>query len=235
MKKIYLTILVVLLVGLAVTGCGKKDKDKEKPDTVDSVEGDISIADESGLREFEDSGEERPEEDEDEPLSEISQEDADNLIAEKLSSKGCEAVYSDTAFIDDENYYTYSVINPDGDEMEQMLAVNAVSGEIFVYDLDNNTVFDFSTFELYNSESDELVSWEGSFKSGNITLSLEPGEENSFEFSFGGDKELMGVARAEGKTASYSSEGVELEFKREKDSVTVTDKGSKSGFAGTYK
>ena len=235
MKRIYLTILVVLLVGLAVTGCGKKDKDKEKPDTVDSVEGDISIADESGLREFEDSGEERPEEEEDEPLSEISQEDADNLIAEKLSSKGCEAVYSDTAFIDDENYYTYSVINPDGDEMEQMLAVNAVSGEVFVYDLDNNTVFDFSTFELYNSESDELVSWEGSFKSGNITLSLEPREENSFEFSFGGDKELMGVARAEGKTASYSSEGVELEFKREKDSVTVTDKGSKSGFAGTYK
>ena len=233
MKKLYITILLVLLA-VAVVGCGKKDKDKDKSKVEDSVEGDISIADESDLERYEDSGQEEDAEPE-EPISEISREDADILIGEKLADKGCEPVYSEVSFIDGENYYTYSVLNPEGDEMDQMLAVNAVSGQIFVYDLDNNTVFDFSTFELYNSESDAPVSWEGSFKSGNMSLSLEPGGETSFEFTFSGDKELTGVAEAKGRTAEYKDDSISLQFIREKDSLEVKDMGSTSGFAGVYK
>ena len=231
MKKLYLTMLILLLA-VAVVGCGKKDKDKKK--TGDSVNGDISIADDRGLEKYEDSGEDREEEEEPEPVSEISREDADMLIEEKLSAKGCESVYSDISYIDEENYYTYSVLDPDGNEMDQMLAVNAVSGEIFVYDLDNNTVFDFSTFELYNSESDEPVSWEGSFKSGKMSLDLEPGGENSFEFTFSGDKKLTGVANAQGRTAEYKDDSISLQFIRNKAGIEVKDTGSESGFAGTY-
>ena len=194
-----------------------------------------SIADESGLEKYEDTGSDTDDEEEEEPVSEISQEDADILIQEKLAGKNCEPIYSDTSYIDDENYYTYTVLDASGEEMAQMLAVNAVSGEVYVYDIDSNTVFDFSRFELYNSESDEPVSWEGSFKSGKMTLALEPGGEDYFEFTFSGGKELTGVADAEGRIAEYEDDNIALEFISGSGTIEVKDRGAESGFAGTYK
>lgn len=232
MKKIITAILITIISACVLTGCGKKDK--SSADTVDSVQGDISIADEGALEQYEDNGEANDGSEEEEDISEISREDADVLISEKLAEKNCTPVYSDTEFVDGENYYTYTVLDENEDEMDQMLAVNAVSGEIFVYDLDENTVFDFSSSELYNSESDEPVSWEGSFKSGNMNLSLEPGGEDYFEFSFSGDRELTGVADAEGRVAQYEDDKVALEFIRSKNSVEVKDLGGGSDFAGNY-
>ncbi|MCR4892799.1 MAG: hypothetical protein K5989_11540 [Lachnospiraceae bacterium] len=181
------------------------------------------------------------EEEEEEVLLNIGQESADAIIQEKLAPTGCTGYYNEIYTVNGEDYYTYTVADSNEDEIDQMLAVNTVSGEVFVFDIDNETIADYSTFAFYDAERDEDVAWEGIFTQGDRELLLEPMDSHSFEFTItkGGKSELVGAAEAsadEKRQAAYDDGKISLVFEMDKDSLKIMDKGSgKSGYAGTYK
>ena len=149
-RIIVAAVLVLAAVIIVAVSCSMRKGDSRA--TAAEAEGDISIADESELEETEDTGKtSTPVRDDVDTVSEISQEDADNLINEKLAGKICTPVFSEVAAIDGENYYTYTVLDENEEEMEQMLVVNAVSGEVFVYNIEENTIFDFNTIVMFVS------------------------------------------------------------------------------------
>ncbi len=187
-----------------------------------------------------DTGEAEDEIESEEPVEpdEISKEDANSLLEEKLDGLGCSAIFDTETMVDEDYYYTYTVLDSEENEMEQMLAVNAVSGEVYVYDLEKDEISDFKNFELYNPERDAEVSWEGSFKLDEMTVSLEPGDGNSFEFNFtdeDGKRVFAGVAAVSGNSASYEDDDVSLEFSFETDgSLKIANNGNINAYAGVY-
>ncbi len=167
---------------------------------------------------------------------EISQKDADSLLAEKLDGLKVKAIFDSIETAGEDNYYTYTAVDSDNNELEQKLAVNTISGEIFVYLPNEKKLQGFETFSYYDKSRDEEVSWEGSFELGGRTVSLEPADTTSFEFeiSKNGKTELAGVASGEGRKARYEDDKYSLTFERKGDNLEITDSGNMSGFAGIY-
>ncbi len=233
-KSALIAVVIILILVVAITAAAlikRKQSNRKLPDEMQTEEKDLQAVEDTG----EVSVEEEPEEEEEEAdeLPEISVEDADVLIAEKLKGKPCTPNYNEIHEVDGRNYYTYTVLDANEEEMEQLLAVDAVSGEVFVYDLEDNAVFDFSTFELYNSESDEAVSWEGSFVNGDSTLGIEPVEDDAFEFTLKkGSITKLGVANSTGREAKYENGTDSLTFKRTADGIDVE---GPADLAGSYK
>ncbi len=233
-KSAVIAVVIILILAVVITAAAlikRKQSSRQIPDEMQTEEKDLQAFEDTG----EVYGEEEPEEEEEEAdeLPEISPEDADVLIAEKLKGKPCSPNYNEIHEVDGRNYYTYTVLDANEEEMDQLLAVDAISGEVFVYDLDNNAVFDFSTFELYNSESDEAVSWEGSFVNGDSTLDIEPVEDDAFEFTLKkGNNTRLGVANSKGREARYENGAESITFRRTADGIEV--EGS-ADLAGSYK
>ncbi len=176
---------------------------------------------------------------EDEQPSELEQDEADALLAEKLQGTDCDAVYSAYERVEGEHYYTYTVLDKEDNELSQMLAVNSVSGEIYVFDPEKGTVADYSEFQFYNPKKDEAVSWEGTFVLGGRSVSLEPVDEESFEFRImkKDEKELVGVARVlpdDRAEAEFEDGEVSLQFRREENSLEIRDNRKAIGFGGIY-
>ncbi len=140
----------------------------------------------------------------------IEQKDADMLLNEALTGTGCRAVFADTAEIDENGYYTYTVIDPDGGEMKTGLAVDGFSGDVFVYDAGKKKVSSFEGFDYYDSSplKNRNISWDGRFVLDNFSVELLPADESSFEFTVSKkDKELInGLAVIEEDEASWESE-----------------------------
>ncbi|MCR5778035.1 MAG: hypothetical protein K6G84_11560 [Lachnospiraceae bacterium] len=167
----------------------------------------------------------------------ISQDDADQLISEKLDGTNANAIYNNMDYADGMDIYTYTVVDADGNELDQMLAVDSVSGEVYVYDYDNEVLSDFSEFELYDPDSHANISWSGTFTLDKMTVTLDPADDNSFEFSFAndGETEFQGVAQIDGNKASYEDDDVKLTFEFDKDgSLKVVNNGNINSYAGIY-
>lgn len=223
-KKKFLTT-AILAAAILMTACGGNKSIKEG-----STEAPIRI-------DSEESESETEEEEEVEP-DEISEEDANSLLAEKLDGLGCSAIFDIETQVGDNDYYTYTVVDSNGDELDQMLAVDNISGEVYVYDMDADEVSDFKNFSLYNPEKDVKVSWEGSYKLEGMTVNLEPADDNSFEFTFTdekGESVFGGVAEIDGNSASYEDDDVSLAFSFETDgSLKISNKGNINAYAGIY-
>ncbi|SKB76505.1 hypothetical protein SAMN06296386_10531 [Lachnospiraceae bacterium] len=225
MKK---KILLFLLAGcvLSFTACvnnGSGDKG--------------TTAAETEMSETESSETEETEED----VIQIGQGDADAILAEKLDGTGCQAVYNDFMDIGEEEYYTYTVVDSDDTELDQMLAVNAVSGDVVVYDLEADEISDYSTFKYYNEKKDADVNWEGDFYLDPRTVHLEPADDTSFEFTITKDgedePELQGIATTDAKDrwkAIYDDGELSLTFERTENGLEIHDNGDMSGFAAIY-
>ena len=215
------------LLGLALlmTACGTKKEAK------DDGEG-------TSIRIDVDDTEESDELTEETEPDEISEEDANHLLEEKLDGLGCSAIFDSETDIDENDYYTYTIIDSDDNELEQMLAVDAVSGEVYVYDMDEDKISDFKNFSLYNPEKDVEISWEGDFKLDDMTVSLEPADTNSFEFVFkdaDGNNVFAGVAEISGNSAGYEDDDVSLTFSFEVDgSLKIANNGNINAYAGIY-
>ena len=220
-------LMASLIAAMALmTPCGGENGDKKETDATITVGTDSSES------------ENETEEEEEVDPEEISKEDANALLEEKLDGLGCSAIYDTETMVGDDYYYTYTVIDSEENEMDQMLAVNAVSGEVYVYDLDADKVSDFKNFKLYNPDKDAKVSWEGSYKLDEMTVSLEPGDDNSFEFNFkdaDGKSVFAGVAQVSGNSASYKDDDVSLGFSFETDgSLKIANNGNINAYAGIY-
>ena len=229
MKKIKL-ILLLALVALLVTACGKGASKEDKAAS--------EAASGSGV----DEEEEAEEEDEDEiDFEEIDQDTADKILEEKLQDAECHAIFSEYTDVDDVHCFLYSVVNKNEEELSQMLAVNAVSGEVLVYDADNDKLLPYDRFEFYVDDGNGPVSWDGKYYLSPRTVTLMPADDNSFEFSIKKDKEkepnLEGVASVSGEDtheAIYEDEDISLTFVYKGDTLEIRDNGNISGVAGIY-
>lgn len=171
----------------------------------------------------------------------IEEDEALKALEEKLEGTGCRAVFNKQAEVDEVDCYLYSVVNNDGEETEQMLAVNAVSGEVLVYDSEYESLLPFDRFEYYKDDGKGPVSWDSGYYLAPFKLSLMPADDTSFEFSITKDgskkEELTGVAEVSSynpKEALYEDGGISLTFVNNGETLEIRDKGKKSGFAGKY-
>ena len=222
--------IIIILAAAAVlfSGCGKKKdnaaKNEKSPEaSVESPEAD-------------------DEDDYEEPeIEEIDQDTADANLSEKLDELDCRAIFSEYKEVDGVDVYLYSVVNKKEEELDQMLAVNAVSGEVMVYDADNDRLLPFDRFEYYKDTGNAPVSWDSKYYLDPRTVELLPADDNSFEFKITKDgdtkPELEGVAGVEsGKKneAVYEDEKVSLTFVNKGDTLEIRDNGNISGLAGIY-
>ncbi|MCR4589689.1 MAG: hypothetical protein K5668_02620 [Lachnospiraceae bacterium] len=171
----------------------------------------------------------------------IERDEALKALEEKLEGTGCRAVFSKKAEVDEVDCYLYSVVNNDGEEPEQMLAVNAVSGEVMVYDSESESLLPFDRFEYYKDDGKGPVSWDSVYYLAPFKVSLMPADDTSFEFSITKDgskkAELTGVADVSSdspKEAFYEDGNLSLTFVNNGETLEIRDKGKKSGFAGKY-
>ena len=224
-KNILMPVLLAAVI--LMTACGGK---KESGTASESGETPIRV-------DVEESEETTEEEEEAEPEA-ISEEDANTLLTEKLDGLGVSAIYDSEAEVGEEAYYTYTVIDSQDNEMDQMLAVDEISGEIYVYDFEKEEISDFKTFSLYDPERDADVSWEGKYQLDDMTVNLDPGDGNSFEFTFKdetGENVFAGVASVDGKSASYEDDQISLTFSFETDgSLKIANNGNINEYAGIY-
>ena len=172
---------------------------------------------------------------------EIAKEEAQKSLEEKLEGTGCKAVFSEQTEVDEVDCYLYSVVNKDDEELEQMLAVNAVSGEVLVYDSEEKSLLPFDRFEYYADDGKGPVSWDSEYYLSPIKVSLMPADDTSFEFTITKDgskkAELTGVANVSPenlKEAVYEDGSLSLTFVNNGETLEIRDKDKKSGFAGKY-
>jgi len=220
-------ILILAAVAVLFTACGSKDKKSAE------TGGSSGAASESS--------EEADEEEYEEPdIEEIDQDSADKFLSEKLDGLDCRAVFSEYTEVDGVDVYLYSVVNKKEEELDQMLAVNAVSGEVMVFDFDHDKLLPFERFEYYVDNGSGKVSWDSSYYLDPRTVELNPADDNSFEFTIkkkGEDKaELEGVAAVTGKKneAVYEDDRLSLTFVNKGDTLEIRDNGNISGLAGIY-
>ena len=171
----------------------------------------------------------------------IEQDTADELLKEKLNGTGCKAVFSEYTEVDEVDCYLYSVVNKDEEEAEQMLAVNAISGEVMVYDSDSDSILPFERFQYYTDDGEGQVSWDSEYYSAPFKVSLLPADDTSFEFTItkdgSKDPALTGIGRVssdKSKEAVYEDGSLSLTFVNNGETLEIREEGKKSGFAGKY-
>ena len=172
-------------------------------------------------------------EEEREKVSTLTQADCDALVAEKLP-EGLEAELSNTTVIDSQEYYLYN-IQRDGEELDQMLAVNSVSGEVSVYNEDEDALEDYSTFAAYDEKLDDNIEWTGEYAGDAYVISIEEQDPGSFELS------ATPAAGGDAKTGfAYKDNGVEAKANLDGEEITMTLKGGEltvkgAKLDGTYR
>lgn len=227
MKKLRI-ILLLAMVAVLATACGKGASKEDKAAS--------EAASGSGMDE-----EDEDEEEEEIDFEEIDQDTADKILEEKLQDAGCRAIFSEYTDVDDVYCFLYSVVNDKQEELDQMLAVNAISGEVVVYDAENDKLLPYDRFELYQDDGKGPVSWDGKYYLTPRTVELMPADDNSFEFTITKDEEekprLEGVAAVNGDDtheATYEDEDISLTFVYKGDTLEIRDNGNISGVAGIY-
>lgn len=212
-----------MVMVVAVSACSRSQKDNDTPNSSSEI----------------------PTEEEDDEIEfeEIEQETADEILENCLSDLKCRAIFSEYTDIDDISVYLYSVVDENNEELDQMLAVSAVSGEVMVYDTDNDRLLPYDRFKYYIDDGKSPASWDSSYYLSPRTVKLEPADDNSFEFSIIKDNkdepELTGVAyvsQDDTHEAVYENEdeNVSLTFVNKGDTLEIRDNGNISGVAGIY-
>ncbi len=171
---------------------------------------------------------------------EIEEKEAAKILGEKLSSLGLKGEFSEFTEVDEVDVFLYSVVNNDGKESDEMLAVNAVSGEVMVYDPAKDKLLPYERFSMLKDKSSERVSWDGGFYLAPRTVTLMPADDNSFEFTITKDgskePEFFGVAYTgkEDREAEYEENGLKITFIMSGDSLEIKEEGKKAGISGVY-
>lgn len=221
MKKALYTILIATCVLVTFVGCGKSSEmGKTSPNSISNVSDDMI----NGQMEEADDADA------------LTEDDADALMEGCLKDTGCEAEYQYR--IDDErgSFFIYYITKGE-DDLEQMLAVNAVSGEISVYNDLDDKFSEFESFSEYKEENDENISWIGVYGKDKYELIVDQEEPGSLVFSiFEGDKVLTGgyVYMENNIKAVGKVEDDEYTLEIKDDVITVTVSDKKSPYNGQY-
>ncbi len=217
-------IIIFLAAAVLFTACSGKEKNTDTGGTAGEASSETAEIIEAPFKE-----------------EEIEQSEADKILKEKLKGLDCNVIFSKFTRLDEVDCYLYSVVNKDEEKSDQMLAVNAVSGEVMVYDPDSDSLQSFDRFEYYEDDGSSPANWDASYYLSPRTVTLMPADDNSFEFSVKKDDvkepELEGIARVSSnnlKEAVYEKDKVSLTFVNKGDTLEIKDNGNKSGFAGIY-
>lgn len=169
----------------------------------------------------------------------IGREAADGALAE-LSGLQYETSFSKEADIDGVKCYLYTAVK-DEKASEQLLAVNAISGEVMAYDPAKKKLIPIDRSDFASEEEDYPVSWDGEYGNSTYLLVLMPADDNSFEFEITkqGEKESLFYDFAQVKDgkkneALCETDGATVTFKHGKDSIEVQGTGEAAAFSGTY-
>lgn len=218
--KRFCIVFVLAAVLCAFSACGTVTEQKQSVDEAATVE--TAITEDTDF------------------VFELTREDAESLIEEKLTGKNATfEIKKDIASFSDGDYYV-AEISKEGEVLTDYgLAVNTVSGGVQAFDFTNNQVVEFSEFPLYNEETDKEYSWFGSYSNdeGSRFINMEMSDSVIFEMHVSdGAKDLFVTElQPEGNTAAY--QGDEFSFRvtmETEDTLIVTDEEGRSGFAGTY-
>lgn len=135
--------------------------------------------------------------------------------------------------------YYHFLLDNDQVTLETSVMVDQENGQVFTYYPDGSAYApeDDPFCKTYGKE----VSWAGTYVSeSGVTLSLEPIDSNSFEFTFTGENGSLEqqLAQVNGAQAeSTSIEGAAVRFSQENGVITVTTEGPLPGTIsvdGTY-
>ena len=182
----------------------------------------------------------------------IREEDAFQLVREKVDTNVYEIEIVHRNFkVDDQRYFVFAVTGPDG-KLKPDIAVNVFSGELSCCTEDGE-IKPYSEFPLYDPTVDAICDWNGTFEragdSGIVAqIELAQADSSSFEFRItvkdGEDVlgNLFNVARISGNTAKFQDiYGFTLNFLMDDGTLIVSQNGdnryvssSNEGFDGEY-
>lgn len=176
-------------------------------------------------------------------VAEISKEDADSILESALQGTGCSFSYDEKIPDGDTAYYVYT-IEKDGEELEDSIAIESVSGKVYTYDSYADTYSEFSDFSEYNPENDESILWTGEYKGEKFVITIEEEDPGSFAYAVyesmdaikKGDESLMsGYAYQENNASAISdNEDGKITFDIAGNKVTVTGEDKNSAYSGVY-
>ena len=214
MKKNGLLFLIIVLA-LSLAGCGKSDEQKA------AEEADVALNEKTS--------------EEDQNPEKIKQDDAEALVKEKLVGTGCEESFADHIANDTDGYYLFSVTK-DGTALDQMLAVNDISGEVVVFNTETEELEDYSAFHYYDNEKDAVIEWNGSYQNGDYSVKIEEDAPGSFYFTILEKKKevLSGTAMPGGKTATAQTDDGTISFYANDQTLTVSSDQTPFVYAGDY-
>ena len=225
-------IFVAMLMALtpAVSACGIKTVEPDvEIEEVEEIDEDIPTEEEIEALASGETGSEE--------VDALSEEDGHNLVIEQLP-EGYDAILDGAVSNDDGSYLIYTVNDDKGKALAQQIAVNDVTGELFVYDDLNAEYLPFSEFDLYDASKDSTTDWNGQYINGDYIITIESTDPGSFEYSAvkGLGKKYTGFAyyedyqNAKSDTEEYGSIILKL-----KDGELSIEAEKDCPFAGAYK
>jgi|GEM_PF-4441353 len=177
-------------------------------------------------------------------VSEISQEDADSILETALQGTGCSFSYDEKIPVGDTSYYVYT-IEKDGEELEDSIAIDSISGGVYTYDSAADTYSEFSDFSEYKPENDESISWTGIYKGDKYVITIEEQDPGSFMYSVyedekaqeeGSNSLMTGYAYQENNALAVSdNEDGKISFEISGSTLTITGEAKNAEYSGDYK
>lgn len=178
---------------------------------------------------------------EDETVIEITREDADALVDEKLSGTDCKSSFNERIDAGESSYYVYNV-EKDGEDISDSLAVDVVSGEVYKYDSAAGSYSEYSEFSEYSAANDENITWNGTYKGAVRVMVVEEQDPGSFMYDIydsaqdvaGGEAKTGFAYMSDNVNASSEFEGENLSFELKGDVLKVVSDKADSVYAGSY-
>ena len=176
----------------------------------------------------------------DETVWQITPEDADALVEEKLEDTDFGYKRLTWESVSGNKVYVYDILNGE-DSSGEMLAVDAVSGTVYAYA--DGELLPYSDFSGYDAGLDETIEWTGNYvrdaEGGeSVTLILEETEPGSFMYTFrktDGSESEPGFGFYEDRIHGMSDYGdLKLTFDMDGDNMTVSCEQAFE-YAGTYR
>lgn len=226
-------ILILMALTLMVSACGVKGEDDNLP-----IELEEATDEDIGLPETQDDAIEGDgETGGGEDIVVLEEDDAYNIVNSVLIDETFSAESYGYVSPDDENSYYVFLIKKDGTALSQKLAVNDVSGEIFVYDEDLNEFKDLSEFEYYSPANDESVDWNGTYINKDYVINIEMTDPGNFQYSV--KKGLFNVAEGTAFLEDYTNaKGVvdeeEIKLSLSGDELSIFTVTGNCKFSGVY-
>lgn len=199
-----LIILTIAACAVSVTACGKNKTaggaaegeiviDDDGPGIVENEEYDEDNVietkeyDEYNEREIPDVNTKTVVEDQEEIVL-LTEKDTKAIAEEYL--EGTNLTLKCDRLLDKEgDYYRLYFVQENGSSLDQQFAVNAVSGEILIYDPEDHAILPYSEFEYYDPGKDIQIEWAGTYEpagstSGKLQMMVESLEPACYYVTF---------------------------------------------------